>query len=300
MDEGTQMIKLNLLQMIKIIDQILIALRLYSLILACTLYCSSSFAQMQQTASYEQVQRDPKKILDEINMDKIVQTCGQDRRCRIARLKDKLRMQRILEAKLEDAHLAKVIEFYEQRERKRYPRLSRTKSINYMIDANSSFESALTGFQLGYQLNEYWQIEGMMLFQGAPMYTDDSALYDNFIGGYQYRMGLTHLDSLETSTYYYGLSFAYMYMESEGYLIFSSPKQESLSHLIYLNYGYDWLFSSGFHFRLGTYLALPLYIGLRDQDSKVNADIAFKTAFASQLSSYYLGLGFCFQIGYSF
>lgn len=267
--------------------------------IALFVYDSFAYAQMQ-APQYEQVQRDPKKVLNELEFDKIVQNCGQDRRCRIARLRDKLRTQRILEAKLEDENLGKVLQFYEQREKTLYPRLTRTKTINYMFDSNFSFESPFTGFQLGYLLNEYWQIEGMFLLQGSSMYSKNSAVYDNFTSGYQYRMGITHLNSLENSTSYYGLSFAYMHMESEGYYTPSEFKQESPAHLLYLNYGYDWLFPTGFHFRIGSYLALPLYIGLRNQDSQVNADPEVKKAFVSQFSSYYLGLGICFQLGYSF
>jgi hypothetical protein len=252
---------------------------------------------LAQRTVEEKQPRATNALLQDIEIYQIDQSCGQDRRCRIGKLRDKLRTRRVLEAKLEDEQLFKLMQRYESRRRSIYPRLENNLSLNYMSDINFSFTIPLSGINLLYHIDEHWQIDANYLaaIDAFDIYTAASGYYFNEM--YQIRAGINYMNDLTPFSSYYGLAFAYSYMEDS---FSGSGAVESPAHVIYLNYGWDWQFVTGFHMRLGFYYAVPMYIGLRYAGNKENITDVDRNAVIEKISTAIYGLGLCFQLGFSF
>ncbi len=241
-----------------------------------------------QTMVEEKKLRSASYLLNDLDVYQIDQSCGKDRRCRIGRLRDKLRTKRILEAKLEDEQLFKLLMLYETKKRSLYPRLEDNLSFNYIADINFSLKSPLIGLNIMYSLDEHWQVDADILNVSSSFDAGDYYFYN----GYQFRVGMNYLNDVSVFSSYYGVAFAYT--ELNDYDI------ESPAHTIYLKYGLDWQFITGFHMRLGLYYAVPLYIGLRDSNSKQNVAEPEKSATTAEIASALYGLGMYFHLGFSF
>ena len=250
--------------------------------------------------------------------------CGQDRRCRIERLKRLTQAQRESALKMADFRAYRFNEENDQREKSAYPRINKpfNVDINYFL--------WVAGFSASYQLSAHFQTR---FEAGVGLYSDTSERASRFIDFYSddgintFRLNITYLNSQDALSSYVNLGLSYLIGIAEVYDSNASASGGVLgqlggiisnttginlggsnggptsgvgefeAHLASVGAGFDYQHQSGFHARLGLSYTRPIFVGHRDADGRQN--LPTKQS-AEDWTSDILDLSIDFLLGWAF
>lgn len=241
--------------------------------------------------------------------------CGQDRRCRLDRLKRLNERKRRAESRsLDQRLLDQSAELDRDSDRRETIREMKPYSLGLTSLANPNLSSG--GFEASWQWMRHMKVVGAYHTYSKINHFENPSFWSD--KGQAFKFGLRYLKSVKNFSTYLELYALHLTVNGElsqwnnsldsggildvfgggftgGNTAYSYGELEA--HIIGLGGGVEWQFNLGLYLRLGLCTHYALYATHRDPESRMN--LATRDA-ASDLISKVYSLVYDFSIGYSF
>ncbi|MAD61725.1 MAG: hypothetical protein CMH49_09500 [Myxococcales bacterium] len=281
---------------------------------------SSAFVNFSYAQSYTQSRSTSSKATDRSVSSSTYsgsaqEQCGQDRRCRLERLKLLNQQRKQSRAQGQKQRTLKFQEDINKKTLRITPRELRPFLLDLDVLSNPSFTGS--GITISWQWLKHLRLSGSAMFTCNlnSTYNDNTDYYFDgrcFKGGVRYLFGTKNLSSYIDV---YGmhivvdgeLSFYNTYNDNYdgGFFEFASEPQltdhyvsgELESHLIGVGVGFDWQSKKGLHLRFGLSTHYLLFASIRNKETRANlTDMEIESLIVNDA----LSLTFDFSIGYAF